>query len=435
MHRYLYFVTMENTPFAYTTITKESDLNSLIEEVGDARIVMLGEASHGTSEYYTWRTAITKKLMQEKGFNFVAVEGDWPECYTINRFIKGYADSGTKIADVLQVYKRWPTWMWANWETAALVEWLRDFNHIRNGAEKVGFYGLDVYSLWESLEQIVNYLDRTDGKAADAARIAINCFEPFNRDPQTYAHATAFVPTDCEKEVIDMLQRVQRHPPVTGDHEFDFNTEQNALVAVNAEKYYRAMVRGGSDSWNVRDSHMMETLDRLLNLHGPYSKAIVWEHNTHIGDARATDMADDGMYNIGQLAREKYGHDQVKLIGFGSYQGTVIAGKSWGATMQKMDVPPARKGSWEELLHRINSEDKLVFSKDLKDVPELQTHIGHRAIGVVYDPKFEQYGNYVPTLIPERYDAFLYFDETEAVHPLHFKTKSGQQPELYPWVY
>ncbi|RAU82399.1 erythromycin esterase family protein [Pontibacter arcticus] len=426
---------MENTPFAYTTITKESDLNSLIEEVGDARIVMLGEASHGTSEYYTWRTAITKKLMQEKGFNFVAVEGDWPECYTINRFIKGYADSGTKIADVLQVYKRWPTWMWANWETAALVEWLRDFNHIRNGAEKVGFYGLDVYSLWESLEQIVNYLDRTDGKAADAARIAINCFEPFNRDPQTYAHATAFVPTDCEKEVIDMLQRVQRHPPVTGDHEFDFNTEQNALVAVNAEKYYRAMVKGGSDSWNVRDSHMMETLDRLLDLHGPDSKAIVWEHNTHIGDARATDMADDGMYNIGQLAREKYGHDQVKLIGFGSYQGTVIAGKSWGATMQKMDVPPARKGSWEELLHRINSEDKLVFSKDLKDVPELQTHIGHRAIGVVYDPKFEQYGNYVPTLIPERYDAFLYFDETEAVHPLHFKTKSGQQPDLYPWAY
>ncbi|QCR24793.1 erythromycin esterase family protein [Pontibacter sp. SGAir0037] len=426
---------MKNKPFRYHTLTKEQDLDILVEEIGDARIVMLGEASHGTSEYYTWRTAISKRLIQDKGFCCIAVEGDWPECYSVNRFIKGYQNSGSKIADVLQVYRRWPTWMWANWEVAALVEWLRDYNHLKNGAEKAGFYGLDVYSLWESLDQIVRFLEQRDGNAAEAARNAINCFEPFNRDPQYYAQATAFVPTDCEKEVMEMLQRIQKQPAFSSDAEHDFNTKQNALVAANAEKYYRAMMKGGVGSWNVRDAHMMETLDRLLELHGPDSKIIVWEHNTHIGDARATDMADDGMYNIGQLAREKYGHEQVKLIGFGTYQGTVIAGKSWGAPMQKMEVPPAREGSWEALLHEISTDDKIIFSKDLAEVAELQKRIGHRAIGVVYDPKLEAYGNYVPTIIPERYDAFIYFEDTEAVHPLHFTNRGSREPELYPWNY
>lgn len=426
---------MENKQIKYSPITKEKDLDVLIEEIGGARVVMLGEGSHGTSEYYTWRTAISRRLIEEKSFSFIAVEGDWPECYAVNRLIKGYQNAGSKIADVLQVYRRWPTWMWANWEVAALAEWLREHNNLRNTPQKAGFYGLDVYSLWESLDQIVNYLGHTDGQAAEAARKAINCFEPFNRDPQFYAHATAFVPTDCEKEVIEMLQRVSGQRMFTDDPEQDFNTRQNALVAANAEKYYRAMVRGGASSWNVRDSHMMETLDRLLAFHGPDAKAIVWEHNTHIGDARATDMADDGMYNIGQLAREKYGADQVKLVGFGTYQGTVIAGKSWGAPMQKMDVPPAVEGSWEEMLHNINTDDKIIFTRHLREIPELQRRIGHRAIGVVYDPKFEAYGNYVPTIIPERYDAFIYFEETEAVHPLHLKTRRGTEPELYPWNY
>ena len=426
---------MENRRFNFTRLTKEKDLDVLLEEIGDARVVMLGEASHGTSEYYTWRTAISKRLIHDKGFNFIAVEGDWPECYAVNRLVKGYQNAGNRIADVLQVYKRWPTWMWANWEVAALVEWLRDYNHLKNVPEKAGFYGLDVYSLWESLDQILSYLERNDGKAAEAARTAINCFEPFNRDPQVYAQATAFVPTNCEKEVIEMLQRVQSQRTYSDDPENDFNTKQNALVAVNAEKYYRAMVRGGGSSWNVRDSHMMETLDRLLEFHGPESKAIVWEHNTHIGDARYTDMADDGMHNIGQLAREKYGRARVKLVGFGTYQGTVIAGKSWGAPMQKMDVPPAVKGSWEEMLHSMSTDDKIILSKDLRDVPEVHRRIGHRAIGVVYDPKFEAFGNYVPTLIPERYDAFMYFEETEAVHPLHMKTTGSTEPDLYPWNY
>ncbi|MHC2992756.1 protein-L-isoaspartate O-methyltransferase [Pontibacter sp. HJ8] len=426
---------MENKLFKYSPITKEKDLDVLIEEIGDARVVMLGEASHGTSEYYTWRTAISRRLIEDKGFDFIAVEGDWPESYAVNRFVKGYQNSGRKIADVLEVYRRWPTWMWANWEVAALIEWLRDFNHLRTVQEKAGFYGLDVYSLWESLEQVLKYLENKDGKAVEAARNAVQCFEPFNRDPQTYAQATAFVPTDCEDEVVHMLEQVSRRPVHPSDPEHEFSTTQNALVAVNAEKYYRAMIRGGVNSWNVRDTHMMETLDRLLNLHGPNSKAIVWEHNTHIGDASYTDMAEDGMFNIGQLARERYGREQVKLVGFGTYRGNVIAGKSWGAPMQKMDVPPAREGSWEHLLHQMSTDDKIILSKDLRNIPELRHRIPHRAIGVVYDPKFEQFGNYVPTVIPERYDAFLYFDETEGVHPLHMKARGAKEPELYPWNY
>ncbi|NEM98610.1 erythromycin esterase family protein [Pontibacter burrus] len=427
---------MELTNIRYTPLNKDKDLDRLIDEVGDARIVMLGEASHGTSEYYTWRTAISKKLIEEKGFQFIAVEGDWPECYAVNRFVKGYQNSGSKIADVLQVFRRWPTWMWANWEVAALMEWIRDYNHLRSTSDKIGFFGLDVYSLWESLEQVLKYLEQHDGQAIEAARAAISCFEPYQRDPQVYAQATAFVNSDCEAEVIGMLQRIIKSPVFTGDMEHDFNSQQNALVAVNAEKYYRTMIKGGAASWNVRDSHMMETLDRLLDLHGPNSKAIVWEHNTHIGDARATDMADDGMYNIGQLAREKYGYDQVKLVGFGSYQGEVIASRSWGAPMQKMEVPPAQKGSWEDILHSISEEDKLILSKDLKNVDGLANRrIGHRAIGVVYDPKREAFGNYVPTVIPERYDAFLYFNETDAVHPLHMKPRGAAEPELYPWNY
>ncbi|GHA53112.1 erythromycin esterase family protein [Pontibacter akesuensis] len=424
---------MANKPFHYTALTKEKDLDVLINEIGDARVVMLGEASHGTSEYYTWRTAISRRLIQEKGFNFIAVEGDWPESYAVNRLIKGYQPA-SKIADVLQVYRRWPTWMWANWEVAALVEWLREYNNQHKVGEKAGFYGLDVYSLWESLDQIVKYLEQTDGQAAEATRNAISCFEPFSRDPQKYAQATAFVPTDCEQEVIEMLQKVQQQRIFSDDPEQEFNTKQNALVAANAEKYYRAMVQGSGESWNVRDGHMMETLDRLLEFHGPDSKAIVWEHNTHIGDARYTEMGDHGMYNIGQLAREQYGRENVKLVGFGGYQGTVIAGSSWGAPMQKMDVPPAREGSWEAMLHNISTDDKIILSRDLQNVPELQRRIGHRAIGVVYDPKIEMFGNYVPTIIPERYDAFIYFEDTEAVHPLRMKSRS-KEPDLYPWNY
>ena len=218
------------------------------------------------------------------------------------------------------------------------------------------------------------------------------------------------------------------------DHENVFSAEQNALITVNAEKYYRAMIKGGPHSWNVRDRHTADTLERLLKFHGESSKVIVWEHNTHVGDARATDMAGEGMFNIGELARMQHNEKGVVLVGFGSYKGTVTAGRSWGATMQAMQMPEARKGSWEYLLHSAGKENKLLLMDDFagNDI-FMENHIGHRAIGVVYNPQYEQYGNYVPTILPLRYDTFIYLDETRALHPLHIEPDGQQVPETYPF--
>jgi erythromycin esterase-like protein len=241
------------------------------------------------------------------------------------------------------------------------------------------------------------------------------------------------VPELCEDEVVTLLKDLQQRSPVHhSDFENAFSTEQNALVAVNAEKYYRSMLNGSAESWNIRDSHMQETLERLLEFHGPSSKAIVWEHNTHIGDARATDMTEEGMYNIGELARVHFGDDQVVLVGFGSYKGTVIAGKSWGAPMQRMNMPVAREGSWEDLLHKASAPRRLLLM-DKFTGPLFHEKIGHRAIGVVYRPEYESYGNYVPSILPERYDAFIYIDETSALHPLHMKADGHLVPETYPF--
>ncbi|WP_400192842.1 erythromycin esterase family protein [Hymenobacter sp. B81] len=413
-----------------------ADLDPLLAQIGDARVVLLGEASHGTHEYYTWRTALSKRLIQEKGFQFLAVEGDWPDCFEVNLAVK-QAEPGPPAPQLLQTFDRWPTWMWGNWEIAALVEWLRRHNAPLPAGQKVGFYGLDVYSLWESLEQIMQYAGAKGEAAALAAQRAYRCFEPYSADPQEYAQAVAFVSEDCEDEVLSMLRALQRRPPGPApdglSREIDFATEQNALVAVNAERYYKAMLRGGGSSWNVRDQHMMETLQRLLDLHGPASKAIVWEHNTHVGDARYTDMVADGMVNVGQLARQQLGREQVYAVGFGSYQGSVVAGKSWGAPLEQMPVPEARSNSWEALLHTELGQDALLLSSELRGQPALLEHIGHRAIGVVYRPERERLGNYVPTVVPERYDAFLYLDQTRALHPLPTAADTHVPPDLYPW--
>jgi erythromycin esterase len=414
------------------------DLDALIDHIGNARYVLLGEASHGTSEYYTWRMRLSQRLIEEKGFTFIAVEGDWPDCYRVNRYIKGYPNAGRSARDVLHEFERWPTWMWANWEVAALAEWLRDYNAQRTDENKVGFYGLDVYSLWESLEEILSYLKGKDPDAYELAKRAYVCFQPYDRDVQAYAWATRLVPTSCENEVIDLLRKIggrvtEAEKAFGSDSEATFNVEQNSLVAVNAERYYRAMVRGGEDSWNERDHHMVDTLDRLMNHFGANAKAIVWEHNTHIGDARATDMVMAGMVNVGQLARERHSEEGVVLVGAGSYQGTVIAGDSWGAPMEVMQVPAGREGSWEDVLHRTLGQDSLmIFSDAGGDRNLFQRTRDHRAIGVVYNPEHERFGNYVPTRLADRYDAFLYIDQSEALHPLHI-TPIPEPPELYPW--
>ena len=415
-------------------IHKKKDLDLLIEKIGEAKIVMLGEATHGTHEFYTWRTYVSQELMKKKGFDFIAVEGDWPDCYRINQYIKGEARE-TRAVDVLKTFNRWPTWMWANWETEALAEWLYQFNLDLPKDQRVGFFGLDVYSLWNSLDAIMDYLQKNDPEALNEAQKAIQCFEPYKRDDGTsYAYATQLVPELCTEPVINLLKEVREGlPQLDRDSEHIFNAEQNALIAVNAEKYYRAMLKGGPSSWNIRDSHMEETLERLLELHGAHSKAIVWAHNTHIGDSRATDMVDEGMYNIGELARTKYGKENVFLAGFGTHKGRVIAGNSWGAPMHDVEVPEAKENSWEHLLHEAGSNNQLLFMDELSQAAFFHRRIGHRAIGVVYRAAYENYGNYVPSILPERYDAFVFIDDTKAVHPFHITPYDVQMPDTYPF--
>ena len=296
---------VEQLRYGSTPLRRVRDLDPLLEHIGEARFVLLGEASHGTSEYYTWRAEISRRLITEKGFQFIAVEGDWPSCDQLDRYIKDQGDGDAE--DAFQSFDRWPSWMWANEEIAELADWLK--SHNRGRSDQVGFHGLDVYSLWDSLYAVIGYLRRVDPGAIDTARRAFRCFEPYGEDAQEYARATArLVPSTCEEEAVALLADIRRNGPAyrEDDRWAAFRADQNALVVRDAEAYYRAMIRGGPESWNVRDRHMQETLERLAKFYGPMSRGIVWEHNTHIGDARFTDMAGDGMVNLGQLSRERW---------------------------------------------------------------------------------------------------------------------------------
>ncbi len=411
-----------------------SELKPLINSIKGKKVVMLGEASHGTHEYYTWRAKISKILMEEHGFDFVAVEGDWPPCYELNRHVKNYQDSEKNTKTVLKQFSRWPTWMWANWEIHEWAQWLKEFNKDRSADQRKGFYGLDVYSLWESLDAIMDYLKKEDPSTLETAKNAMRCFEPHRSgDGQKYALSTRLVPEGCSEEVTELLVEIQRKAPsYNSDPEHAFSTEQNANVAKNAEKYYRIMASGGESTWNLRDRHMMETLDRLLDFHGENSKGIVWAHNTHIGDASFTDMGDQGLYNIGELGRRRYGKNQVALVGFGSHHGSVLAGRAWGAQVQEMTLPEGREDSWEELCHE-SGEQFHIASVDLKSNAQFERKISHRAVGVVYNPAHERFGNYVPTVIPDRYDHFLFFDETKALNQLDITVEDSKVPKTYPF--
>ena len=397
-----------------TALQTEQDLDVLLNRIGNAQFVMLGEASHGTAEFYQWRAAITRRLVQEKNFSLIAVEGDWPAAYEVNRYVRG-DQNATSATAVLQNFQRWPIWMWANQETAGLTEWLRQYNQGQT-TNQAGFYGLDVYSMWESLEAI--------GKSSiadEAIRAAVvnaqSCLAPYNRDEQAYGQATARG-TSCAPAITQVLQAVRnrKNQLPTGNEEA-FNAEQNALVAVHAEQYYQAMMTGGSSSWNIRDRHMMETINRLVAQHGDNAKIIVWAHNTHVGDARYTDMAAAGEVNIGQLVREQHANAGVHIVGFGTYEGSVIASGYWGGPITTMGVPAAQPGSWEALFHATQPTNKLVDLQLWRNDQKLTETRGHRAIGVQYNPAREA-GNYVPTNLPDRYDSFIFIDKTQALHPL-----------------
>lgn len=395
-----------------------AELAPLVKEASKAKFVLLGEASHGTSEFYTIRREITKQLIKNHQSSFVAIEGDWPACYEVNRYIKGMAPEYSSAEEVLKSsFHRWPSWMWANEEMIDLIEWLYVYNQTQTD-KKIGFYGLDVYSLWESMEAIVDHLKKINSPDLQKALEAIACFEPFHPKPEQYGISAAFYGENCMKEVMDLLLMIKDKRKIDqNDPESALNMKINAIVARNAEYYYHTMVTNDTESWNIRDSHMVEALDIIGDFYGPDAKGIVWEHNTHIGDARATDMAREGMVNVGQLTRERYGEDQIYSVGFGTYQGTVIAAEKWGVKHEVMPVPPGAAGSWEEALHSARECNQYVmFTKENKNI--FNGEIGHRAIGVVYHPFYEKFGNYVPTRPSERYDAFIHIDRTKALKPL-----------------
>jgi erythromycin esterase len=416
-------------------LRSDADLDPLMERVGDARFVLLGEASHGTHEFYAWRARISERLIQEKGFSFVAVEGDWPDVYRVDRYVKGREGAGKNAHEVLKRLARWPTWMWANHEVERFAERLHALASNAAEDDKVGFYGLDVYSLWSSMVAVVAFLEGVDPEAARVAGRAYECFAPYAEYERAYARATMLVPHDCRAEVARVLatlvDKAPRHVRDAG-REAQFDAEQNARVAKNAEHYYRTMIGGGPASWNIRDAHMMETLDALADLHGPKAKVIVWAHNTHIGDARFTDMVDEGEYNLGQLVRERHGEDQSVLVGFGTHRGSVIAGRAWNARYERMRVPPAREGSLEDAIHRGWGKDGLFVLADAAKYDVLQEDRGQRAIGVVYRPEHERIGNYVPTNVARRYDVLLHIEETHALSPLHPEHPATLVPETYP---
>ena len=400
---------------AVYSLENTDDLNVLMEAVGNSRIVLLGEATHGTAEFYTWRAKISRRLIQEKGFDIIAVEADWSDAGPLNNYIKG-SESFSSAEMALQNFDRWPGWMWNNEEIAEFAEWLKNYNSSVENSKKVSFRGMDVYGIRESLQAVHEYLQTYNPAAASYSKAVLDCFAPYEQNDTAYAAATVSSQENCADEVTLMFDALEatvneQHP----NSEVGFNALQNAIVVSNAEAYYRTAAKSNAASWNVRDLHMTGTVERLLE--NEEDKVIIWAHNTHVGDARATDMLDAGIVNVGQLLRENFEEDDVYIIGFGTYTGKVIAAEFWEGRPQVMRIPKARRKSWEALLHQYSAEDKIILMDSLSQLPKFQERIGHRAIGVVYDPAQES-GNYVPTVLPKRYDAFIFIDKTTALEPL-----------------
>lgn len=398
-----------------------SSLDPLIVVAGDKKLVLLGEASHGTHEYYVWRDIISRRLITEHNFNFIAVEGDFASLYNLNQYVKNVEGAGKSAREVLIKLNRWPTWMWANEEVVALAEWLRKHNDALPQEKKVGFYGMDVYDEWHSKKMVLEVLKKTDEASFNYAKQQYNCFNPHKGESWQYAHAVKSGKEDCAsatKRVVDYIRSNREALKALSDDIY-FYLLQNAIVVHNAEEFYRESVSSkDAVSWNSRVFHMRETVGDLLALYGENSKGVVWAHNTHIGDASFTSMRNSGEKNIGQLKRESLGKENVFLIGFSSYKGKVMAGSRWGARMEEMAIPNAIKNSLETKLKKTGmAACYLIFDEADRQEENLEV-MGHRAIGVVYNPQFDR-RQFVPTIVSMRYDALLFFKETKALKPLH----------------
>lgn len=416
------------------------DHDRLLELIGDARVVCLGEASHGTHEFYRQRSVITKRLIEEKGFGAVAVEADWLDAHRVTRFVHG-ADDDADAEQALRGFERFPTWMWRNADVLDFVGWLRA--RADGGRRPVGFFGLDLYGLYRSIDSVVAYLETIDAAAAQRARERYACLERFE-ESQRYGHAVATGLTEaCDREALHQLVDLQR----TGDaylrrdgiaaEDEQFYAEQNARLVVEAERYYRSMFEAPASSWNLRDRHMAETLERLLahlDRHGTRSRVVVWAHNSHIGDARRTEMSRRRELNLGQLVRVRHDRDAF-LVGFTTYEGTVSAASVWGAPVERKRVRPALPGSYETLFHETGAGDFMLALRDGSwAVDQLSRPRLERAIGVIYRPETERWSHYFHADIARQFDAVLHFDRTRAVEPLEQTAGwvRGEPPETYP---
>jgi len=421
-----------------------ADYDALLAFIGDARFVLLGEASHGTHEFYRERVRITKRLILEKGFTAVAVEADWPDAYRVNRYIQGQSTDADSV-EALSGFRRFPAWMWRNADVLDFVGWLRAHNDsLAAETRKAGFYGLDLYSLHTSIEAVLAYLDKIDPEGARRARHRYACFEDFGADPQTYGYAAGLgLSHSCEQEVIATLLELQRRAAeyarrdgrIAAD-DF-FYAEQNALLVKDAEQYYRTMFRGRVSSWNLRDTHMAQSLDGLithLSRGGQPAKVVIWAHNSHLGDARATEMGWRGELNLGELVRRSFGRQSV-AVGFTTYGGTVTAASDWGAAAERKRVRPAMEGSYESLFHETGMPSFfLTLPHDASVSGALREPMLERAIGVVYKPETERLSHYFHARLADQFDAIIHFNETRAVEPLEVTAEwgPGEPAETYP---
>jgi erythromycin esterase-like protein len=420
-----------------------ADYDGLLDLVGDAHFVLLGEATHGTHEFYEERARITERLIREKGFNAVAVEADWPDAYRVNCYVRGR----TRDADAVQSlggFQRFPSWMWRNTSVADFIERLRGHNMLQDPSARAGFYGLDLYSMFTSIQEVLRYLDKVDPIAAHDARKRYGCFDHYYEDSQQYGYATGIgMSESCEQGVIQQLQELQQrafdYVQADGEHAEDafFYAQQNAQLVKNAEEYYRTRFRGRVSSWNLRDSHMAGTLDALsrhLSKDGKRAKIVVWEHNSHVGDARATEVGQLGEWNVGELARKAYGDDTC-LIGFSTYTGRVTAASEWDGPAEHKFVRPGLPNSYEDVLHSVGMPRFFLplrtpgAARDALTAQRLE-----RAIGVLYIPRTERQSHYFHAELPRQFDGIIHIDRTTAVQPLDPTSgwHTGEPPETYP---
>jgi erythromycin esterase-like protein len=459
--------------------SSERNYAPLLEWIGERSVVLIGEASHGTHDFYRERATITRLLIEQKAFSAVAVEADWPDAYRVHRFVTGRSEGGSarpgtdldsdvgadmNARDALGDFVRFPTWMWRNMDVLAFVDWLRSWNRERakgtakrdetNRTGEIGFFGLDLYSMHASMRAVLKYLEQADPDGAKRARYRYACFDHYGEDTQAYGYAAAHgLSRSCEKEAVAQLVEIRARAAEVARRDGKFSAddhlsaEQNARLVQNAERYYRAMFAGRAESWNVRDTHMAETLEWLRGARaGGKSEAgrvreagrkiVVWAHNSHLGDARATEMSAHGEVNLGQLARERFGEENVFLLGFTTHSGEVTAASDWEAPAERKRVRPALNGSYEAMFHRTGIPDFLLDLHDARVAEALSGPLLERAIGVIYLPQSERVSHYFHSQLPRQFDAVIHMDRTRALIPLDriSSWEAGETPDTYPFA-